>query len=340
MVVISNMRILYHIPYPEGIGDDRTIYDGYRYAFDELGHAVYPLTERDDLEHTLSETKPDLFITALAVVDPLRNAPILKKYRLAGGVVLMRGGVEESDKELIRLIREDSMGDIYASELEYPKFFALTGKQLKLLPLAASRQYHFPTPPVKKYECDIVYVGANLPRKKMLFQKRLFPLFKKYNVRVFGADWDMADKYFLHPLAKLERMIFHTQLISNARINRQVPYSEENQAYASAKIALNFHEQLPGGVFLLNGRTFKIPACGGFEICDYVPLARQYFNEDELVMAESDDDFFRKVDYYMTHDKERRAIRENGTRRALRDHTYHNRARMILEWYKEITHDR
>ena len=334
------MKILYHIPYPRGIGDDRTIYDGYRYAFEELGHTVHPLTEHDDLERTLSETKPDLFITALAVINPLRNTHILKNYRLAGGGVLMRGGGEESDKELIRRIREDNLGDIYAVEREYPKFFELTGKQLKLLPLAASRQYHFPVPPVKKYECDIVYVGANLPRKKILFQKRLFPLFKKYRVRVFGADWDAVDKYFLHPLAKLERMTFHTQFITNLRINRQVPYSEENQAYASARIALNFHEQLPGGVFLLNGRTFKIPACGGFEICDYVPLARRYFDEDELVMAESDDDFFRKVDYYMSHDEERVTIQKKGTTRALRDHTYHNRAALILGWYKEAINGR
>lgn len=334
------MKILYHIPYPHGIGDDRTIYDGYRYAFEDLGHHVYPLTERDNLERVFKEIQPDLFITGLAIINPFRNARVLKNYRLAGGVVLMRGGIEDDDNELIRLIREDYLADIYASELEYPRFFELTGRHLKLLPLAASREYHFPIPPVKKYECDIVYVGANLPRKKALFARRLFPLFKKYNVRVFGADWDALDKYILHPLSKLERIGLGTRFVSNLRINRQVPYTEENQAYASAKIALNFHEQLPGGVFLLNGRTFKIPACGGFELCDYVPIARRYFEENELVMTKDDDDFFRKVDYYMTHENERRAVQARGTARALRDHTYHNRVQMILGWYQEALRER
>jgi spore maturation protein CgeB len=134
--------------------------------------------------------------------------------------------------------------------------------------------------------------------------------------------------------------VLGTGVISSARIRRQVPYEEESQAYASAKISLNFHEQMEGGWFLLNGRTFKIPACGGFEICDYVPLARRFFSEDELVMAKDDDDFFKKVDYYMTHDRERKRIQEKGTARALKEHTYHNRAKLILDWYKEMTHDK
>lgn len=325
------MKILYHIPYPGGIGDDRTIYDGYKYAFEDLGHDFFTLTEHDDLNQTLITLKPDLFITATAIINPLSNAAILKKYRDAGGVVLMRGGALEHETELLRLIRENVLADIYANELALPRFTELTGKPLHILPLAASRKYHFPTPSVKKYECDILYIGANLPKKRDLFRRRLLPLRQKYNIKIFGPDWDIVDRYLLHPLAKLERMIAGTSVLSQLRIDRQVPYIEENQAYGSAKICLNFHEQQPDGLLLLNGRTFKIPASGGFELCDRVPQLRDYFAADEVVMTENDDDFFAKIDYYLTYDAKRKAIQEKGTVRALREHTYHNRVKTVID---------
>ncbi|KKU90615.1 MAG: hypothetical protein UY21_C0021G0015 [Microgenomates group bacterium GW2011_GWA1_48_10] len=332
------MKILYHIPYPGGIGDDRTIYDGYVYAFTDLGHVIAPFTERDSLPEIFRDVKPDFFITSLNMIQPHKNAETLRGYRRSGGVVLMKAGIfAETEKELFRLIREDYLADIYAAELEVPDFQRFTGKELRMLALAASRKYHFPAAPTKKYACDIVYVGANLPKKRDLFRRRLFPLMKKYDVKVFGSDWGILDRAVLHPLAKLERITLGTGAVSNFRIRRQVPYEEENQAYASAKISLNFHEQMGDGkTFLLNGRTFKIPASGGFEICDHVPLLRKYFAEDEVVMAKDDNDFFRKIDYYIAHEAEREKIRRKGTERALRDHTYHNRARLLLGWYEEI----
>lgn len=333
------MKILYHVPYPNGIGDDRTIYDGYKFAFEDLGYKVYPLTERQKLGTRLAEVRPDFFITSLNIIRPKENAEVLARYRKEGGVVFIKAGViEETEKELIRLIREDMLADVYTTELEFPEFLELTGHNLRMLPLAASRQYHFPVPAVEKYKCDILFLGANLPKKQALFERRLFPLMKKYDVKIFGTGWDALDRLLLKPLAKLERRLTSSGAISSYRIARQVPYGEENQAYASARISLNFHEEMEGGFRLLNGRTFKIPACGGFEVCDDVPLARRYFAEDELVMAKDDEDFFRKVDYYMTHEKERDAIREKGMTRALAEHTYHNRALLILEWRRGVMH--
>jgi spore maturation protein CgeB len=86
----------------------------------------------------------------------------------------------------------------------------------------------------------------------------------------------------------------------------------------------------------LNERTFKIPACGGFEICDFVPPLRRYFTEEEMVMADDKrgdwvKDWFRKVDYYLAHDDERKKIQEKSTVRALRDHTYLQRVDYLLQ---------
>ena len=91
---------------------------------------------------------------------------------------------------------------------------------------------------------------------------------------------------------------------------------------------MNFHEREPDGSqphHILNQRTFKIPACGGFEICDNVTALRRYFTENEMVTAGINaKDWRKKIDYYLENEEERIMIQRAGTRRALKNHTYHN----------------
>jgi spore maturation protein CgeB len=330
------MKILYHILYPDGYGDDRFIYDGFKFAFTDLGHEVFVFTEKDDLERSLSEANPDLFITGFNIFNPTW-APTIGEFRKRGGRVAMRVGglpkefIESSPRygQVVELIRSGIAADLYYSEIKTKEFKQATGKEYLMLPLAADKSKHFPAEPSSKYECDIIYIGANLPMKKEMFERRLYPLMKKYRVKTFGGDWDVFDKYILHPLAIIDRKFNLGGIFSRMRISRQVPLDEENIAYSSAKIALNFHEQYADHEFL-NARGFKIPACGGFEICDYKAILRDYFNEDEMVMAKTDEEFFRAVDYYMAHEKERKAMQEKATKKALAEHLWHNRARVML----------
>jgi len=332
------MKILYHVLYPDGMGDDRFIYDGFRHAFEELGHEVYPLTERDNFTEKLRAVHPDIFITMLELgrFDFKYAAPLMKKYRDEGMKVFMRGANFQRRSDLAELARNDMLADVYYSECTIPKeaLEDIVGKPYRVLPLAADRTIHFPTKPDKKYECDIIYIGANLPLKREMFKRRLRPLFKRYNVKIFGGDWDFTDKYILHPLAKIDRTLNLSGIFAKWRISRQVPINEENIAYSSAKIALNFHEQNPD--IGPNGRIFRIPASGGFEICDPIPMLRDYFTEDEMVMPATDEEFFKQVNYYLSHEAERKAMQERATARALRDHTSHNRAKTMLAWYNEL----
>lgn len=113
----------------------------------------------------------------------------------------------------------------------------------------------------------------------------------------------------------------------------QIPEAEENQLYSSAEISLIFHEREPDGSqphYVLNQRTFKIPACGGFEICDHGPALRKYFEEDEVIMADDARDCLVKVEYYLNHDDEGRIIPANGVAKARKCHTYHQRVERVL----------
>ena len=328
------MRILYHIHYPEGYGEDRFTYDGYRYAFEKRGHEVFTLTERDSLSAKLDECKPDLFISSINVLDVEKEIDTIVEYRKKGGIVIYQAGSVLPETEW-KYIENGTLADHYSTQQENLDFERRTkGKyECHVLPLAALPQYHFPTAPVKKYECDVIFIGANLPRKREEFKRRLLPLTKKYNVKILGGDWDFFDRYILHPLAKIDRIVGMGGVFSRFRIKRQVPIGEENQAFSSAKISLNIHENnIPKAV---NARTFRVPACGGFLVSDYLPDIENYFvNGKEIIMPKTDEEWFKKIDYYLTHDKERVAIKEAGTTRALKEHTFFNRADTMLGWLK------
>jgi spore maturation protein CgeB len=82
----------------------------------------------------------------------------------------------------------------------------------------------------------------------------------------------------------------------------------------------------------VNERFFKIPAFGGFQICDDVSCIGDYFQIDtEIVVATDTADWYEKIKYYIAHPVERQAIVDAGRVRALRDHTYHSRAQQILD---------
>ncbi len=326
------MNILYHILYPQGLGDDRFTYEGYKEAFEDFGHNVFPLTEKMDLARTIQSLKPDVFIEEGGFLfhDLEAKADVLRKFRQRGGQVVLHGAMSQ---ELLASIVRDSIIDVYFSEIDPTGDFGNFPPRLfkKMHWLAASQRIHGQARPMSKYRCDIIYIGANLLKKREAFDTLLLPLIKNYHVKIYGFDWDFFDRRILHPLAKIERLISGTGLLSKLRLMRQVPVNLEGSAYASAKISINFHEKQPGNDFrTINARTFKIPASGGFEVCDYVPQIREFFGEDELVMPRNNKQWFEKIDYYLKNDNEREKIRARGTKRALREHTFYARVKEIL----------
>jgi hypothetical protein len=334
------MRVLYPINFIASVGADRWMGNGYKDAFEDLGHEVFWIQSSDPIESRIKETVPDIVFLAYERLK-LSDAPVLENFRKRGGKVAVFVNSEfNEDSECFRVLKEHDVADLYRGETEpewMKEFEEKTGKSYFLTPNAAHERLHFPVAPVKKYQADIVFLGANLPLKKELFEKLLFPLQKKYNVKLYGPGWTAKDD-ILRTAAYAARKAGLAGL--NDRLSRlriTVPPQEENQLYSSAKICINLHEARTGAGknrVILNERTFKIPACGGFEICDFITpesVLRKYFNEDEMVYARDAEDWFRKIDHYMGHDDERERIRKKGAERALREHLYTNRIRLILE---------
>src|SRR5207302_1169071 len=200
----------------------------------------------------------------------------------------------------IEMLRREDLADLYFGEREpeqMTRFEEETGKRYHVIPNAANPRMHFPVEPVREYAYDIVYLGANLRKKRWFAENVIRPLRKAYRVGVFGPGWSLQDTLLRagSKACKLAHIYPVAQVID--RIRTSIPPEAERQLYSSAKICLNFHEREDDGSqphYIVNQRTFKIPACGGFQLCDSVSAVRKYFREDEVIVASLDRDEWRE----------------------------------------------
>lgn len=101
--------------------------------------------------------------------------------------------------------------------------------------------------------------------------------------------------------------------------------------YRRSLIAPNIHTaRQREHLVQVNDRCFQIPASGGFQICD-TPLIRDFFNDTEVVLAETQDDFVEKTMHYIQYPEETLPFVENAMRRVRRDHSHFNRIASVFE---------
>lgn len=348
------MRIAYHLPHPSSINAYRTIYNGFKNAFLDMGHNFYTFTADNDLEEFLDKNRPDIFLTATHFYyRKFLDFNILKKYRDRGMKVFVKidywnsplnaNRINEApslkdDKDVVELIKSGMYGDIFyhVTEEGDPRmdgFEQETGYKYNCIPLAADKialKDEFD----EKFKADVSFIGTYLPQKKDIFKNYLFPLKKKYNTKIYGQDWTLVDRYlgFIQKAGQL----FNIPIIKDLR-KPKLQLEDEGRIYRSSIISVNIHEDYQrnfGGD--CNERTFKIPFCGGFEITDNVACIRKYFKDDEIVIINSKEEWFDKIKYYIENPNERLEIIMKGRERVLQDHTYHNRAQKIINIYNSI----
>lgn len=99
--------------------------------------------------------------------------------------------------------------------------------------------------------------------------------------------------------------------------------------YKSAKINLNITlRSITSGIPL---RAFEILGSEGFLLSNYqADFDDCYTCGEDYVYFESPDDMMEKIEYYLTHEKERSEIKENGYHKTLLCHTYSKRVEQII----------
>lgn len=352
----GKLKILFHLPNPDTVYAGRTIYYGYKHAFEDLGYEFRTLTPDSNQIQLLEQYKPDILMTSMgSLIFKFLDLNLVKKQKKQGMKVFINTPSWKSpmsklrinevpgisgNKDYVELIKSGNFGDVYYNVCEQgdPRmegFEKITGYRPYTILLAADKTVLEKSKLNKKFISDISFIGTNLPEKRKYLEENIFPLKENYNLKLYGQDWTTVDKMF----GWIQRggQYFNVPYLRSIQKPR-LSLEDEGNIYASSIISINVHEDYQrkfGGD--CNERTFKIPIAGGFEITDNVACIRKYFKEgEEMVIAKNKKDWYDKSVFYMKNPEARSSIIEAGRKRVLKDHTYHNRVTELLALYEGL----
>jgi hypothetical protein len=351
------MNILYNTPFLNTRYAGRSIYYGYKHAFEELGHTFKFLTTEDDLHNIIKEFSPDIFFFSLNkyatryldidwllkykrehrnlktfVWIPFWNSP-LSKLRINETPSLSQM------PDMLEILKSGLCDFCYSqvdeNDPRMEGFERETGFKYYSIPLAADT-FYMSSVFDKKFEADISFIGTLLPEKREFIKNNVLPLKKEYDLKLYGQDWTFPEKVM--SFSKKVGQYFNIPVLKDIQ-KPSLSLEDEAKIYKSSIISINVHEDYQKRFGKdCNERTFKIPLYGGFEITDDVAVIRKYFKEgEEIVIAEDSKDWYEKIDYYIKNPEKRIKIMEAGKARVLKDHTYINRAKKIIDLYKGKT---
>ena len=197
-------------------------------------------------------------------------------------------------------------------------------KNFCYLPLAASMVAHkeigLTAEELESYGSDISFVGAGYRNRRKFFEGLLDLDFK-----IWGNEWDLNT-----PIGRCIQ-----------RSGERIETEETVKIFNAAKININLHSSPyhdgvnPYGDFV-NPRTFEIAACGGFQLVDYRSELPDLVEIDkEIVCFRGIDDLRQKIKYYLDNPGKRKEIALTGKERVLREHTYEQRMKAMMDFIIE-----
>ena len=332
--------VLFNCSYLSAPGAMRWIVASWSEGFKRRGYAFHTCDNSSLLASMCHELMPDILFCDI-VSTPIEDEAcrnLLAGMRQRGVKVCLNvyWPINDQPSARIAALKRYDVADLYCGEREpdsMTRFSIETGKPYFTMPQASNPKFHFPMSPDPRFAYDIAFVGGKLPHKRWFNEKVLAPLIKRYRVGLFGPYWTIKDN-ILRTLSKGAR-VMHLRPLAELSDRSRFTISDEDEVrlYSSSKISLNFHEREPDNTqphHLVNQRTFKIAACGGFQIVDPVVALPKYFSSDQIVTAGFDPkEWLTKVEHYLHHESERKAIQGRGTDRALREHMAQHRVDLL-----------
>jgi len=140
-------------------------------------------------------------------------------------------------------------------------------------------------------------------------------------IRIWGNDWTRRC-YLQH---------------SNLKVEGKALWADDfAKSICSFDINLAFLRKINRD--LQTTRSIEIPACGGFMLAERTNEHLELFKEgEEAEFFSSDEELLAKVQYYLEHEDQRKAIAQAGRRRCLTSgYSHHDRLRHMLEQVEKL----
>lgn len=214
---------------------------------------------------------------------------------------------------------------VFTHELSCVPFYRQLGcAQVHHLPLAASRKIFHPRQVPLHFRKEISFIGTGFWNRIRTIDQ-IAPYLARKDTFIAGGLWRRLQSY--RRLAP--KIVAWTQL------------AETVNYYVGSKIVINIHRshddaqhnrnsrRLPG--LSVNPRTFEIAACGTLQITDVrSDLTNFYIPGQEIETFSTPGELAAKIEHYLRHEDQRRAIAARALHRTIAEHTYRRRLHTLL----------
>lgn len=189
--------------------------------------------------------------------------------------------------------------------------------------------------------------GLNSYYFNLGFEPKILPRLKPQKIydTVFVGGLSREHKnriQFFEQLAEKTALAWWGYGVENLADNSPLKKAYQGPAWAltmyenlfNARISLNQHIDVARN-YANNMRLYESTGVGTMLLTDYKDNLHTLFGVDtEVAVYHNAQDCLGKIDYYLTHEKERQQLAEAGQHRTLNEHTYHHRMQEFVEIIK------
>lgn len=114
--------------------------------------------------------------------------------------------------------------------------------------------------------------------------------------------------------------------------------------YRASNVCLNIHGDFQKGIVsnepsriadkpgeMINERFWQVLGCGGNLITDFVPQMLDFFDESELVIGKTPEEYREKANFYLNRPEELNFLLKSAREKVRAEHTYRNRVKQLID---------
>jgi len=175
-----------------------------------------------------------------------------------------------------------------------------TGIKYLSLPMAANPLWHRPRAVAKDLDWAIATNNCDWGVRAELTERYMWKLLTQYRGIIVGADWDPGIA--LIPHREVPELLARARICPSPRIDLSVRFPTE-----------------------IGGKTFEIPAMGGFILVSRTAALHKFFGPSEIAAVDGPKDFIEKFEFFLHQPEKRYEMVSRAMERVFACHTYFHR---------------
>ncbi|KAF0817848.1 MULTISPECIES: CgeB family protein [unclassified Cytobacillus] len=285
---------------------------------------VYIALPNQDLSNLVRKVKPDLVLVFNGFKLPIIEIKELTKSGVKTAIWMTDDPYYSNITKRIA----PYFDFVFTQEINCLSFYKSLGcRNVHFLPLAVNPKIYRPKIVDSKYQKDILFVGNAFGNRIEFFDKLSHYLSSK-NVLISGLGWDRLSNYQLLK-DKIKTTWLHPKEVVNyyngSKIIINMHRSHNDQSF-KANNSMNIQAFSP------NPRTFEISACRAFQLTDIrKDLSSFYTPGYDIAVYESPSELIKKIEYYLTHEKERMKVASRAFKKIRNEHTFTHRISKLFD---------